>query len=61
MPVLALVVDRRAPLHDFLQRRRIEDLARPRRAPDLLGKRQRRAAVTVRHPHEHRARLLVER
>ena len=39
----------------------IEDLARPRRAPDFLGQRQRRAAVAVGHADERGARAFVER
>ena len=61
MAVLALVVDRRAALHDALQPFGVEHLAGLCRAPDLLGQRQRRAAVAVGHAQEHRPRLLVER
>ena len=39
----------------------VEDLAGPRGAPDLLGQRQRGAAVAVGHAQQHRPRLLVER
>ena len=59
--VLALVVDRRAPLHDPLQPFRVEHLAGLCRAPDFFGQRQRRAAVAIGHAQEHRPRLLVER
>ncbi len=61
MAVLALVVDRRAPLHDALQPFGVEHLAGLCRAPNLLGQRQRRAAVAISHAQEHRPRLLVER
>ncbi len=56
-----LVVDRGAALQDGLQLLGVEHLVRPRRTPDLFGQRQRRAAVAVRHPHQHRAGFRVER
>ena len=61
MAVLRLVVDRRAPLHHLLQLRGVEGLARARSTPDLLGERERRAAVAVRHAHQRGARIFVER
>ena len=61
MAVLRLVVDRRAPLHDFDEPRRVERLVRPRGAPDFLGEGQDGAAVAVRHADERRARFGVER
>ena len=57
MAVLRLVVDRRAPLHDLDQPRRVQRLARARGAPDFLGERQHRAAVAVGHADERLARL----
>jgi hypothetical protein len=59
--VLALVVDRRAALHDLLQFGRTEGLALARRAPDLFRQCQRGAAVAVRHGDQHRARIGIER
>ena len=56
-----LVVDRRPPLQDLLQLRGIEDLAFARGAPDLFGEGQRGAAVAVGHPHQHGARLRIQR
>ena len=61
MAVLRLVIDRRAPLHDLLQLRGIEGLARACGAPNFLGERQRRASVTVRHAGERGARFRIER
>ena len=56
-----LVVDRRAALQDVLQLHGIEDLAAACGAPDLLGQSQRGAAVAIGHPHQHGARLGIER
>ncbi len=61
VPVLRLVVDRRAPLDHFDQLRRLEYFARARPPPDLLGECQYRAAVAIGHADQGRARLLVER
>ena len=61
MPLLPLVVDRRAALDDLLQLLGVEDLAGLGRAPDLFGQGQHRPAVAIRHAHERGARLLVER
>ena len=61
MPVLALVIDRRAPLHDLLDRPGVEYLTLSRCPPDFLGKRQRRSAIAIGHAHQYRPRLLVER
>ena len=55
------VVDRRAALQDVLQLLGVEDLAFARGAPDFFGERQRGAAVAVGHPHQHGARLGIER
>jgi len=60
MAVLLLVVDRRAPLHDILQRHRVENLPRARRAPDFFSERERGAAVAVGHANQRSARLFVE-
>ena len=59
--VLALVVDRRAALHDALQGVGVENLAGLCSAPDFLGERQGRAAVAVGHAQQNRPRLLVQR
>ncbi len=59
--VLLFVVDRGAPLHHLLQFRSIKDLASARRAPNLLGKRECRAAVAVGHADQRLAGLGVER
>ena len=61
MAVLRLVVDRRAPLHDLLQRRGVEDLAWRGGAPDFLGQRQRARPSPSAMPHQRRARIRVER
>jgi hypothetical protein len=61
VPVLALVVDRRAALDDALQALGVECLARRSRPPGLLGQRERGTPVAIGHAHQHRARLLVER
>ena len=61
MPLLPLVVDRRAALDDLLQLLRVEDLAGLGRAPDFLGQGQHGPAVAVRHAHEGGPRLVVER
>ena len=54
--VLALVVERRAPLHDLGETAGVQNLAGPCRAPDLLGERQHGAAVPVGHADQRRAR-----
>ena len=61
MAVGGFVVDRRAALQDFLQLRGIEDFVLARGAPDLFDQRQRGAAVAIGHPHQHGARLGIER
>ncbi len=61
MAVGGFVVDRRSPLQDVLQLHGVEDLAGPRGAPDFLGQCQRCPAVAVGHPHQHSARLRIER
>ncbi len=61
VPVLPLVVDRRAPLHDGAQTLPVERLPRPRRAPDLLRQRQRGAPVAIGHAHQHLACRPVQR
>ena len=61
MPLLRLVIDGRAPLHDIGEARRIEDLVGPRRTPDLLGQRERGAAIPIGHAHEGEARLCIQR
>ena len=61
MAVGGFVVDRRAALQDLLQLRGVEDLVLARGAPDLFGERQRGAAIAIGHPHQHRARLRIER
>ena len=57
MAVGRLVVDRRAALQDLLQLRGVENLVLARGTPDLLGERQRRAAVAIGHAHQHGARF----
>ena len=61
MAVLTFVVDRRAPLHNFLQFGAVEDLVLARRAPDFFGKCQRRTAVSIRHADQRCTRLCIER
>ena len=61
MPVLPLVVDRRPTLNHVLQQMCVEDLAGPRRAPHLLGQGQRRAAVAIREPNQHRSGCRINR
>ena len=59
--VLLLVVDRRAALHHLLQGGGVENLAGARGTPDLLGQRQRGAAVAVGHADQRGACFVVER
>ena len=59
--VLRLVVEGRAPLHDVDQPMRVQDLAGPCGAPDLLGQRQHGAAVAVGHADQRGARFRIER
>jgi len=61
MTVLLFVIDRRAPLHDLLQRGGVERLVFARRAPDFFRERQRGATVAVRHADQGRARVVIER
>ena len=61
MAIGGFVVNRRAALQDVLQLRGVEGLAFARGAPDLFGERQRRAAIAVRHAHQHGTGFLVER
>ena len=59
--VLLLVVDRRAPLHHFLQGGGIKGLAVPCSAPHFFRQRQRRAAVAVRHADQRRTGVGIQR
>ncbi len=61
VPVAGAVVDGGAALHDVGEPGHVEGLVRTRGAPDLLGERQRRAAVAVGHREQRRARVIVER
>ena len=59
--VLAFVIDRRAPLDDLEEGGGIERLTLARGTPDLLGERQRGAAVGVGKVDEERSRVFVKR
>ena len=61
MALLRLVVDRRAPLHDFGEPGGVEALAFARGAPDFLGERQCGAPVAVGHADQRGASIGVQR
>ena len=61
MSVGGFVVDWCPALQDILQLPGIENLIRPRSAPNLFDERQRSAAIAIGHAHQYGARLIVER
>ena len=61
VPVLRLVVDRSPTLHDLDKHIGIEKLVLARGAPDLLGKRQHRAAVAISHADQAGAGIFSQR